>query len=95
VSYDGEWGWVPAPPAADTAGYVRPVYPPALVAWLGGVAGADIAWFALGPREVYVPAYRVSQNYMDRVNVSNTTVNTTVVNNYYNTMIVNKKTQCC
>ena len=25
-----------------------------LVAWVGGAAGADIAWFALGPREVYV-----------------------------------------
>src|SRR5215472_16042669 len=55
MNYDGAWGWVPGPTQAASAAYVRPVYAPALVAWVGGVAGADIAWFALGPREVYVP----------------------------------------
>jgi hypothetical protein len=90
MNYEGAWGWVPAAPRRETAAYVRPVYAPALVAWVGGVAGTDVAWFALGPREVYVPSYAVSRNYVDRVNVSNTTVNTTVVNNYYNTTIVNK-----
>jgi hypothetical protein len=90
MNYEGAWGWVPAAPRGESAAYVRPVYAPALVAWVGGVAGADVAWFALGPREVYVPSYSVSRNYIDRVNVSNTTVNTTVVNNYYNTTIVNK-----
>src|SRR5215469_9875359 len=92
MNYEGAWGWVPAAPRGESAAYVRPVYAPALVAWLGGVAGADIAWFALGPREVYVPAYPVSRSYVDQVNVSNTTVNTTVVNNYYNATIVNKNT---
>ena len=82
------WGWVPAPPPAVGAVYVRPVYAPALVAWVG--AGAAIAWFALGPREVYVPSYPVSRTYVDAINVSNTTVNTTIVNNVYNTTIVNK-----
>jgi DNA segregation ATPase FtsK/SpoIIIE-like protein len=90
VNYEGAWGWVPAPPRAESVAYVRPVYAPALVVWVGGVAGADVAWFALGPREVYVPSYPVSRNYVERVNVSNTTVNTTVVNNYYNTTVVNK-----
>jgi len=47
-------------------------------------------WFPLGPREVYVPSYHVSRNYVNNVNVTNTTVNTTVVNNYYNTVVVNK-----
>ena len=90
MNYEGAWGWVPTPARAESSSYVRPVYAPALVAWVGGVAGADVAWFALGPREVYVPSYAVSRNYVDRVNVSNTTVNTTVVNNYYNTTIENK-----
>ena len=84
----GAWGWVPAPPPVEGAVYIRPVYAPALVAWVG--AGATIAWFALGPREVFVPSYPVSRNYVDAVNVSNTTVNTTIVNNVYNTTIVNK-----
>jgi hypothetical protein len=92
VNYEGAWGWVPGPPRAEGVTYVRPVYAPALVVWVGGVAGADVAWFALGPREVYVPSYPVSRNYVERVNVSNTTVNTTVVNNYYNTTVVNKNT---
>src|SRR5437763_12308386 len=77
-SYVGYWAWVPGPVA------VRPVYAPALVAWVGGprfsmavgfgggVAG--VAWFPLGPREVYVPAYRASPVYVNRVNVTNTTI---------------------
>jgi hypothetical protein len=103
VSYQGSWGWVPAPPRIEGVVYVRPVYAPALVAWVGGpqfaigvgvggggyAAGVSVGWFPLGPREVYVPSYRVSRNYVDNVNVSNTTVNTTVVNNYYNTTVVN------
>ena len=70
--------------------YVRPVYAPALVAWVG--VGAGVAWFALGPREVYVPSYPVSRRYVNNINVSNTTVNTTVINNVYNTTIINNKT---
>jgi hypothetical protein len=103
VSYEGSWGWVPAPPRSEGVVYVRPVYAPALVAWVGGphfangtpvggggdAPGESVGWFPLGPREVYVPSYRVSRNYVNNVNVSNTTVNTTVVNNYYNTTVVN------
>ncbi|MGH9773817.1 MAG: DUF6600 domain-containing protein [Candidatus Acidiferrales bacterium] len=91
VSVRGSWGWVPCPPRSEGVVYVRPVYAPALVAWVNvGGGGRGIAWFPLGPREVYVPSYRVSRNYVNNINVSNTTVNTTVVNNYYNTTIVNK-----
>ncbi|MGA9143997.1 MAG: DUF6600 domain-containing protein, partial [Candidatus Acidiferrales bacterium] len=99
VSYRGRWGWVPAPPRVQGVVYVRPVYAPALVAWVGGPhfavgvgvgGGVNVGWFPLGPREVYVPSYRVSRNYVDRVNVSNTRVTTVVVNNYYNTTVVNK-----
>src|SRR5229473_472368 len=91
ISVRGAWGWVPCPPRTyGGAVYVRPVYAPALVAWVG--VGAGVAWFALGPREVYVPSYPVSRRYVNNVNVSNTTVNTTIVNNVYNTTIINNKT---
>jgi hypothetical protein len=89
VSVYGRWGWVPGPREE------RPVYAPALVAFVGGgalMAGGAVAWFPLGPREVYVPSYRVSEAYVNRVNVTNTTVNTTVVHNVYNTTIVNNNT---
>jgi hypothetical protein len=105
VVVGGVWGWVPAPPRPVGVVYVRPVYAPALVAWVGGphfaigvgvgggfAAGVSVGWFPLGPREVYVPSYHVSRNYVNNVNVTNTTVNTTVVNNYYNTTVINKTT---
>jgi hypothetical protein len=90
ISFNGAWGWVPGPRQSEGGVYVRPVYAPALVAWVG--VGAGIAWFALGPREVYVPSYPVSRDYVRNINVSNTTVNTTVINNVYNTTIINNKT---
>jgi hypothetical protein len=103
VTVGGVWGWVPGPQPVVGETYVRPVYAPALVAWVGGphfgvavgvgggfAAGVNVGWFPLGPREVYVPSYPVSRTYVNNVNVTNTTVNTTVVNNYYNTTVVNK-----
>ncbi|MDP9008451.1 MAG: hypothetical protein M3N91_07055 [Pseudomonadota bacterium] len=90
VSVSGVWGWIPTPPRPRYGGYVRPVYAPALVAWVG--VGTGVAWFALGPREVYVPSYPVSRRYVNNINVSNTNVNTTVINNVYNTTIINNKT---
>ncbi|HEV1994476.1 MAG TPA: DUF6600 domain-containing protein [Candidatus Acidoferrum sp.] len=102
VTVGGVWGWVPCPPRGEIGvEYVRPVYAPALVAWVGGPhfsigigigggGGVGVAWFPLGPREVYEPSYHVSRTYVTNVNVSNTTVNNTVVNNYYNNVIVNK-----
>jgi hypothetical protein len=101
VNVRGGWGWVPCPPRVVAVAYVRPVYAPALVAWVGGPhfavgvgvgggVGANVGWFPLGPREVYMPSYHVSRAYINNVNVSNTTVNQTVVNNYYNTTVINK-----
>jgi hypothetical protein len=99
VVVGGVWGWVPCRPA--TVAYVRPVYAPALVAWVGGPhvaigvavgGGQAVGWFPLGPREVYMPSYPVSRTYVNNVNITNTTVNTTVVNNYYNNVVVNKTT---
>jgi hypothetical protein len=83
----GVWVWVPGPVVVG----VRPVYAPALVGWVGGAGfgvsigigvGPAVGWFALGPREVWVPPYRYSPGYMTQVNVTNTViVNRTVINN--------------
>jgi hypothetical protein len=90
VDIDDRWGWVAGPVA------VRAVYAPALVVFIGGGGGggfgANIGWFPLGPREVYVPSYHVSREYVNRVNISNTTVNNTTITNVYNTTIINNKT---
>ncbi len=70
VVVGGFWGWAPGVIVP------RPVYAPALVAWFSapGVSvsiGAPIGWFPLGPREVYVPAFRHSPRYLRVVNVQN------------------------
>jgi len=86
VFVNGAWGWIPAPPPPPHVVYVRPVYAPALVAWVGGPhfgVGLNVGWFPLGPREVFVPSYRVSRTYVTNINITNTRVSTTVINNYY------------
>jgi hypothetical protein len=86
------WFWVPGPVV------VRPVWAPALVAFVGGgpgfrfSAGVGVGWFPLAPGEVFVPGYRVSRGYVNNVNMTNTTVNVTKITNVYNTVIVNKTT---
>ena len=88
VNVYGRWGWIPGPVEE------RPVYAPALVVFVGGGpgAGGNVAWFPLGPREVFVPAYRVSPTYVNRVNISSTNVSSTTVTNVYNTTVINKTT---
>ena len=87
VNVSNRWGWVPGPRN------VRPVYAPALVAFVGGSGwtasialggGGPIGWFPLGPREVYVPSYQASRDYFNRVNVTNTVINNTIITNVYN-----------
>ncbi|WP_454727158.1 MULTISPECIES: DUF6600 domain-containing protein [Cupriavidus] len=57
------WGWMPGPRA------VRPVYAPALVGFVGGGRGGPgVAWYPLGPRESYRPAYGASAAYLGRIN---------------------------
>jgi hypothetical protein len=51
-----------------------------------------VAWFPLGPGEVFVPAYHVSRNYVNQVNVTNTVVNVTKVTNVYNTTVIHNNT---
>ncbi|MGH7633620.1 MAG: DUF6600 domain-containing protein, partial [Gemmatimonadaceae bacterium] len=70
----------------------RPVYAPALVAFVGGSnfsvsvgfgSGGGTAWFPLAPGEVYRPAYHASDRYVRNVNVTNvhvTNINVTNVN---------------
>ena len=86
----GYWGWVPGPIV------VRPVYAPALVAFVGGGGGlsvsvgfgggfSGVAWFPLGPRDVWVPGFHASARYVQNVNITNTrAVNVTQVTNVYN-----------
>jgi hypothetical protein len=84
------WFWVPGPV------YVRPVWAPALVAWVGGgpgfrfSVGLGVGWFPLGPGEVFIPGYRVSRRYVSSVNITNTAVNITRVTNVYNTVVINR-----
>lgn len=94
----GGWAWVPGPIV------VRPVYAPALVAFVGG-GGASlsvsfgggfsgVAWFPLGPRDVYVPGYRCSPRYVENINITNTrVVNVTQVTRVYNTVYVQHDTR--
>ena len=87
---ENRWCWVPGPVA------VRPVYAPALVAFVGGVSisiggGPGVGWFPLAPGEVYMPYYRGSRGYVERVNVTNTVVNVTRVTNVYNVYNSNER----
>ena len=73
---DDAWSWVPGPPND------RAVYAPALAVFVGGgrrgyryfywVGTPGIAWFPIGPGEVYVPPYRCSPAYLTNINTSNT-----------------------
>ncbi len=93
VSVGGVWGWSPGPAR------MRPVYAPALVAWVGGRnwsvgigIGGGVGWVPLGYGEAYYPAYHVSEVYVRNVNITNTRItNVTVVTNNY-TRIVNNTT---
>jgi hypothetical protein len=58
------WGWVPGRKVA------RPVYAPALVAWVGArqAARPAVGWFPLAPNEVYVPSYGGGERYLRALN---------------------------
>jgi hypothetical protein len=70
VHWHGRWAWAPGQYVA------RPVYAPALVAWFGGpnvsvginIGGPAVGWVPLAPREVYYPAYSVTNIYVRNVN---------------------------
>ena len=67
ASVRGRWGWVPG------EAKLRPVYAPALVAFVGGQgwsgsasfgSGGGVGWVPLAPGEPFVPAYRASTAYV-------------------------------
>jgi len=66
IYLDGGWSWVPGPRQ------VNPTYAPALVVFVGGGGRGGVAWFPIGPGEVYVPPYRCSSSYFARINPANT-----------------------
>jgi hypothetical protein len=88
------WAWVPGPRT------YRPVYAPALVAFVGGNGGGanwniqlnsggpGVAWFPLGPGDAFRPGYPTSRRYYDSVNrnivVNNYNTNTTTTQIYVN-----------
>jgi hypothetical protein len=65
---DSRWAWVPGRIG------LRPVYAPALVAFIGGGSGGvgsarpGVAWFPLAPGEAWQPGYRASPVYISNVN---------------------------
>lgn len=69
----GAWGWLPGPR------HMRPIYAPALVAFVGGGrhwrgtpgAAPPVGWFPLGPHDVYHPWYHVSYDYYTQLNRAN------------------------
>ena len=71
ANLSGSWVWIPGPVRS------RAYYAPALVVFVGGAnfqitisSGnvGGIAWFPLGPREVYRPSYPVSRGYFENIN---------------------------
>ncbi len=87
VYVGNRWGWCPGPR------HYRPIYSPAMVAFVGGnnwsanirLGDGPVGWFPLGPRDVYVPWYHTSRRYFTDINVHNTTIiNNVHITNIYN-----------
>jgi len=81
---NNSWSWCPGEVTE------RVYYAPALVAFVGGGGfsagvsiggGGLVGWFPLGPREAYYPSYHVSEDYVRRVNVTNTRVTNLSITN--------------
>ena len=95
------WAWVPG----HHLFYERPVYAPALVAFVGSGNGLSVslniglgrgsspgvAWFPLAPGEAYRPGYYASSRYLDRVNGRSGT-NITINNTTVNNTTINNTT---
>lgn len=84
VMVHDHWAWAPGPIVR------RPVYAPALVAFVGGSSwgvslrsGPAVGWFPLGWREPYRPWYRASHAHARNVNFTHVSH----VTNVYNTHV--------
>ncbi len=87
VNYRNRWCWTPG------TRQPRPVWAPALVAWVGGgppargprgPSGPAVGWFPLAPREVYVPSYASTPRYVrsiNRTHVGNPSLITATIDN--------------
>ena len=89
VTIGNRWCWAPGGLVA------QPVWAPALVTWRGGsrwnLADASArpptaGWVPLAPREVYVPPYIVSRNYVQQINVTHVT-NVNQINRFYDNRV--------
>jgi TonB family protein len=90
------WAWVPPHHEENREDAQRPVYSPALVTFVGDRnasrdfgSGGGVAWVALAPGEVFVPAYQTSPKYVTNVNVTNTVVQQTTITNVVNNNVQN------
>jgi hypothetical protein len=94
VEIDGRWGWCPGERVA------RPIYAPALVAFIGGAefgialaagpALPAVGWVPLAPHEIYRPDYPASITYIRNVNV--TSVSRTEITSITKVTVVNNVT---
>lgn len=94
--YHKNWYWIPAP-SRTTA-----IYAPALVFFLGhrnlslafSIGGSkSLAWFPLGPGDIYLPPYQYSREYFYSINQGNTIINNVTINNIYNNPVyINNRT---
>ena len=83
--HHGGWYWVPG------AYIARPIYAPALVAFIGGRNWGlsfgfgfhnALAWFPLGPREFWYPHYHASHTYIRNLNITHVNVRNVNITNY-------------
>src|SRR5262249_16155802 len=93
VWFHNHWAWTPGRFVA------RPVYAPALVAFIGGSSfsvsvgfgsAPAVGWVPLGWREPFIPWYRASRAHVRNVNVAQVT-NVTNVTNTTNITYVNRR----
>jgi hypothetical protein len=93
---DRGWGWCPG-----VVVEARPIYAPALVAFVGGAgwsislhigdATPAVGWVPLGPAEVFHPYYQTSPTYVRNVNVTNIkNINNVNITNVTNNVTVTK-----
>jgi hypothetical protein len=91
VYLEKRWSWVPG------SRRLEPIYAPALVAFVGGrnfnlklsTGTSGIAWFPLGPGDIYIPPGQFSRDYFININRNNTQISKTYINTIYN----NRNTQ--
>jgi len=87
---NGGWCWIPGPV------FVKHVYMPAPVIFVKGGghslrsgSSPGVAWFPLGPHEIYLPPYTASGAYLNKVNLTNTRTDLVQITNFYEAHTLN------